>query len=409
MGEKRVVSSACVTTSTAVTAVIRGNAAVVMQGELFAIIIALLKIRSSGTGQHIVLTDYINAARRITHANEDNIKPLGLPRSTSSGKAWYKWITTLCQEIRNNGQDLTVRYVEAHVTIDPTPDHLMNGKADEHARKARSTENPSLNNAPWPSFFMDNYTPWTNDASYIELDLYRWTKAMRSRQRTRLVSARNTLMDLNIFEKHVINSRYYTRTIRDYSLKIQILARGRALMTNFKTERLFPGSVPSGMFCPWCPGVIENEHHIFVSCERYKTERHQRIEEFLQRIRSLVKEAKQSRELDNNDNLSFQTRVENFAREYFEDGPTWVGQRSRFYLGLVPNLQFLQLPTQTMPGLPNVDVPIEDEISDKPPILTRSKFGRMLHMEGILLAGYIWSLRMRHQYVLRQSGGVDSN
>jgi hypothetical protein len=217
----RTISSVCVTTSTIMIAIIKGNAVKVMQAELFGIVMACVQALRQGDRDVIILTDYLNATNRITrlrYGHDPTIDQKSHP--ISYGEAWYNWIAILVRELEITGTRLTMYYIKAHVTSGTIAEHVLNQKADDHTREARQPGTRPLYHAPWPTFFMEDFIPWTEETSYIEQDLYIWVKTRMMEKRERRVIASNPLMDIIIFEKDVANTKYYSKTARDYSLKI---------------------------------------------------------------------------------------------------------------------------------------------------------------------------------------------
>jgi hypothetical protein len=173
-------------------------------------------------------------------------------------------------------------------------------------------------------------------------------------------------------------------------------------MINLKNEKMFPDSnlMGGGMFYPYYPGTLEDNHHVFVIYPRYSTERQRRVNEFIRRITQRLLVSKELRSLDEHEEAVFRMRIIVFITEYFQDGNTWVGGKSRYYLGLVPDLSVIKLPIARHC--------IEESWEL---LFDRSYFGKFIHMEAIFTAGYIWSLRMKYQYDLtkeRMSQGKEN-
>jgi hypothetical protein len=212
---------------------------------------------------------------------------------------------------------------------------------------------------------MEKYSAWKpSNNSYIESELYRWTILAQRKERVGKIKLRYpTRFDPTCYKQNGMSEAYCTKNLKDYSIGLQILARAHALMTNLETERIFPGKAePWGPMCPHCTTKAESDHHIFVTCERYKQERESCIERLQKRMNDW------SNKHDPHECLN------NLATELFSDSTLWPGNRSEYYKGLIPRL----------------DIPTADHDTT----IKRSNLVKMVHLELVKSAGYIWSLRM---------------
>ena len=292
-----------------------------MHGELFGVIMALRQARLQGTNMFTIHSDYLNIVQRI-HRHETDGTGMG---NFQNGKAWLKWILNLWDELLETGVNITIQHVKAHTEITPesTEDRILNQKADETARVAR-TPPTTPHWAPWPTFEMETYTAWKENIGYIEQDLYKWTKTYRLQQRARKVASRYPgRFSLILYENAASSNReYYLKSPRDYGIKVQALTRGHVLKTNLLIEKMYPRSQHGGPSCPHC-GEIESEYHVFVKCVYYEQERNRCIEDCKEKIRNY---------LSRSDQEEFQSAIEAFIQQTFTDGPLWPGTRSQYYM-----------------------------------------------------------------------------
>jgi hypothetical protein len=224
----------------------------------------------------------------------------------------------------------------------------------------------TLNYFEWPTFEMQKYAAWKpSDNSYIETDLYRWTILARRKEHAEKIKIRYpTRFDLTCYEQNNTSEAYYTKNLNDYSIPVQILAIAQALMTNLETERMFPGKAePWGPMCLHCTTKAESDHHVFVIWEHYKQER----ESYIERLQKSIN--------DWSDKHGSHRCLNNLAPELFSDSTLWPGNRGEYYQGLIPRL----------------DVPTN---ADHDTTIKRSNLVKMIHLELVKSAGYIWSLRM---------------
>jgi len=253
-----------------------------------------------------------------------------------------------------------------------TEKEQLDQQAGDLARKA--LEDCSLNRSPWPTFELPEYSPWLQaDDSYIEQDLYSWTKSMRISRRAKRISERYPYrFDLTCFETNDTNEDYYKRSTRDYSIKVQALTRGNALMTNMHAYRIFPDNDQWGPLCPHCPGKAETEHHVFTECTKYAAQRQTCSRRLQNQIDTFAKK----------NDLSI--KLTNIADELISGSIIWPGRRSQYYLGLVPRLHNY---CTTSSG---------DKIDER----TRITLSKIIHSQMVTTAGFIWSCRMKARYEL---------
>jgi hypothetical protein len=368
-GERRTVSAACVSEQFQTGARVIGNASVVMHGEILGIIMALVQARQTGEKSLTIHSDYLNAKKmllRFTDSQTDSIA------NNSAGLSWFKWMFSLYTDSTNDGAEIRLEHIKAHTgNAELSIEQQLNEKADKVARDARLEESKSMNIAPWPTFKMEEFTAWSPSEGYVERDIYGWVKTARIQTRGSQLRFSNPLaFDKTCLDRTPPDKWAYTKSIRDYSLRVQVQARGRALMTNLKQHRMFPGQ--QNPYCHHCPSEIENEYHIFVTCPAYNEIRMPRINHMIEHITAKLEKVAS--------NPILRHHVEVMVRRIFSDGEWWPGYRSRYYLGVAPVIQNLE-PT--------------------PYILTklqRQLLGKLIHGETFRLTGYIWSVRMQRQF-----------
>lgn len=356
IGEKRTVTAACIKRDgKEVDAMVADSSAVVMHGELLGVIMALVMAKLEEPKEVTILTDYKNVVKRIQEFQENG---------QTVESSWYRWIFSLWKEVENIGPRIKIQHVRAHVEVATASTYeLLNHQADRVANEARQSR--TLNRLAWPTFEMQNYVIWSpSNDSYIEMDPYRCIILARRKERAKNIKIRYpSRFDLTCYERNDTTEAYYTKSLRDYSIRVQVLSRANALMTNLETERIFPGKAePWGPMCPHCTTEAESDHHIFVKCEQYKQERESCIERLQKRINDWS-------------NHEAHEGLGNLAEELFSDSSLWPGNRSQYYCGLIPRLD---IPTNI----------------DHDSTVKRLNLVKMIHIELVKSAGYIWSLRM---------------
>ena len=101
-GDRRTVTAACVSECNGLGAVITGREAVVMQGELFGIIMALIRARMERKPEVHIHSDYLNGIRKITDMTSGRLN-----LEQSAGRSWYRWIHMLWQELEEMGTKIS--------------------------------------------------------------------------------------------------------------------------------------------------------------------------------------------------------------------------------------------------------------------------------------------------------------
>ena len=202
-----------------------------------------------------------------------------------------------------------------------------------------------------PIVVRDEWSIWSATEGYEEGNLYRIIMEKRRRKRKTAMITNNSLLDPRLYRKPKHSQYFYARSSRVYSLKTQVMARGRSLMTNRRTTKSTPSEKKlSDPCCPHCRNEIEDEHHIFVSCEAYAQAKREAIRKLTNK---LGKEA------------------EEYITKTFNDGEWWCGERGRYYLGWVPKI----VPTEA-----STDI----------------------HSEVLRVAGRIREMRMKSKYEIEK-------
>jgi ribonuclease HI len=241
--------AACVTDEDGAAATLKGGELEVMHGELFGIVMALIRARRERKRSVTILTDYWNGIRKIRRIMEDGEKVGG------AGKAWYSWILRLIDSLTRKNVVIEIQHVKAHTNED-TGDANLNRKADE---TAQNLEDICLDFAPIPTFKIDDFVP-QSELGYIDKDPYAWVIDKKKQIRTREAMQRYPRLNDSIYERSAkLCAKYYSKSGSDYSIKIQAMIRSHALPTNDRLTRTMGNDAQN---CP-C-GYVETDHHVFV-------------------------------------------------------------------------------------------------------------------------------------------------
>ena len=215
---------------------------------------------------------------------------------------------------------------------------------------------PSL---PLPTFFMDNYTPFSFSHGYIESNIFSFTNSqLSSIDAANLDTFHEPVPSMNCFDNVPPPAYPYTKALSSYSAVIQL--------------NLHSGQLDTSLSClvclkndhqPWCHfgcSVFEDPHHIFIICPKFNSLQTLCASELLSNIKQIL----EATSISVPDQIFIQEQV----KCLFLDSNIWLSCRSLFYLGILPQL----LPSMFQ------DSPIHTHISN------------MCHTTSIRLAGQIW-------------------
>jgi hypothetical protein len=137
---------------------IEGRNVSILHGELMGLITALALSNPSDNAS-VLYTDHLNSVRLIEDSRtavEQQTRLRGM-----NGRAYYRWILAL-----TNTNPLKIVYTPGHSTEVSEPAR-MNFEADHYASLAQRYLN-DIPVAPIPTFFMDDFTFFSNDDGWIE-------------------------------------------------------------------------------------------------------------------------------------------------------------------------------------------------------------------------------------------------
>ncbi|KAJ7875278.1 hypothetical protein B0H14DRAFT_2299584, partial [Mycena olivaceomarginata] len=177
-----------------------------------------------------------------------------------NGHAYYRWILAL-----TNTNPLKIVYTLGHSTEVSEPAR-MNFEADHYALSAQRYLN-DVPIAPIPTFFMDDFTFFSNDDGWIKSNIRDYIAKSQIRCAAILAAAGNhERMVLRLYDPKPPPEYSYTHAYSAYSAVVQLYARSGQLPT---ADTLYSrGKIPSPQ-CQMGCNAIEDQHHIFVECLRY--------------------------------------------------------------------------------------------------------------------------------------------
>lgn len=305
-----------------------------------------------------LLTDHLNSKRLIDDSRtlvdqQEKLRHM-------NGRSYYRWILSLVK-----AKLITIEYTPGHSDEVSIPSR-MNYEADYYASTSQRHIDHVFN-APLPTFLMDDYTCFSDRDGWIESNIRNLVNSYQTQQQiTLLQTSHSHRMATKFYDHRPPPDHPYTRSYSAYSAVVQLYARSGQLPT---ADILFKRGKLEGNGCRMGCDVVEDQHHIFVTCQKYEGWRETAAEELEKRTkRKLVEKG-----IEEQDQLG----LTQTAKSLFSDNPNvWPLCYSAYYLGHVPPLDHL-LPSGSVENT-----------------LTRSRLLYHLaaewHLTSIRLAGRIW-------------------
>lgn len=348
------------------------RSASILHGEVYGLITAVVLLRSQASrclphSLPPIITDHLNSTRLISDSFIQNHPPLswsGLP-----ARSLYRWLRDLISQFPTRP---TLNYTPAHTSSTSLPS-LANAHADHYASSSQRfpLSNPTM---PIPTFSMDRYTPFTEEDGFIEYNLASFVHHFSAR-----ASASNPAFHPNqthlrlLYDDHSLPDHPYTRTSSAYSAVVQLYSRSSQLPTPaLLSARLRDGAENcrrSQCYLDRRTWVLDNQHHIFVTCPSFQHLRQQYLQRVLEETTKLLEEF-QLLPTTHSDLLRAASTL------FTDDAQTWPEYRSRYYLGVIPSVAHLS---------PNGVHPTTKEMKR-----FTHRVAHLWHTVAIQLSGRIW-------------------
>lgn len=303
-----------------------GRAFSILHAELMGIITGLVLSSTMSDSPSTLYTDHLNSVRLIQDARTRLSGSMEWRLRYTTARSFYRWILHLdhAQHHRN-----TIEYTPGHADEVSTPAHL-NNMADLYASSSQDNLN-GLPIAPIPTFFMDDYTYFSERDGWIETGIKDYVSLIDAQEKAQILgSGHSYRMATWLYDERPPPIFQYTRTVSAYSVAIQLYARSGQLATRYglrqKTKTIQDR-------CRFGCNAIEDPHHLFVHCYRYNGMRTETLQEAIRGTEHILDRQKLS--FDSNALISLKEMIQNL----FSDHPVWPLGKSQFYLGHVPKLE----------------------------------------------------------------------
>ncbi|KAJ6566379.1 hypothetical protein B0H19DRAFT_1351815 [Mycena capillaripes] len=254
---------------------IEGRNVSILQGELIGLIMGLT-LSPVDDPNAILYTDHLNSVRLIEDSR--TVVDQRHRLRTMNGRSYYRWILALIS--RN---PLKIVYTRGHSDEPSTPSRI-NFEADHYASSAQRVIN-TVFTAPIPSFFMDDYTFYTEIDGWIESNIRNFVDKSTARTTSRHIAAgHQQRMALHLYDPTPPPEWSYTHAYSAYSAIIQLYARSGQLPS---ADLLHSRGKLDTPLCRVDCNAIEDMHHIIVECPRYAEWRTKATTDLLRRAYSV--------------------------------------------------------------------------------------------------------------------------
>ncbi|KAL0571565.1 hypothetical protein V5O48_010397 [Marasmius crinis-equi] len=299
--------------------------------EIYGILSAILHLPT--TPQSVHFTIFSDNANAVRHVNNILSSPSDPPKwITNPARALYRWIAAIVHH-RNLHSRVSVIYTPSHTSSNTIP-----ARANDLADRLASSHIKLLIRpppAPLPTFFMDNFTLFSDHHSYIEADPLLYISTLLASKASSDLDFRpaSTLL-LPLHDPTPPPTYPYTRSSADFSIVLQLYARSSQLDTTYLRAQRHLSSETSSL-CSYGCAELETPHHLFATCPYTGPFRAHATSCLLSKITSLSQ-----RQLYNLSETQ-RTAIANISALLFEDSDIWPLQKTRYYLGVMPDMDDL--------------------------------------------------------------------
>ncbi|KAF5333796.1 hypothetical protein D9758_015263 [Tetrapyrgos nigripes] len=295
----------------------------ILHGELYALILATLLYKKHPTSPNLtLLSDHLNAVRFLSNALSHS--PSATVWAALPASSLYRWLYSLLISLPNSP---TISHVRAHTSQLDIPSQA-NALVDRHASLAQQLSTPSPY-APLPTFAMADYVLYHSSFGYIESGI---PEVLKSLYRQVVVDPLSfspaARMMRSLYDPHPPPSHPYLRASSAYSASIQLYLRSGQLPTRQITAlRLHEKS----SLCRFGCCTVESPHHLFVQCTHFNRIRAHYTARALESLQTHAQSMGIPRHWHEN--------LHRVANVLFYDHSLWPLSSSRYYFGLLPEIQ----------------------------------------------------------------------
>ncbi|KAJ7110532.1 hypothetical protein C8R44DRAFT_883670 [Mycena epipterygia] len=289
--------------------------------------------------ESLLYTDHMNAVRLIDDSKTAVDQQACLRGMT--GRSYYRWILALVSK-----NPLKIVY---------TPGHL-----DERHLQDIFT-------APIPTFFMDDFTFHTPEDGWIECNIRNFVNKVQIDASSKHIGAgHQQRMAITLYDPKSPPDYPYTRAYSAYSAIVQLYPRSGQLPT---ADILHSRNKLESPRCRYGCDAIEDQHHLFVHCERYAVWRTKATTDVYSRTNNKLAE----KGIEEADRVGLLLTAKSL---FIDNESIWPLHYSTYYLGHIPTFDHLMPRT-----------PASDKLAQ---ICLAHHLAADWHTAYIRLAGRIW-------------------
>ncbi|KAF5370395.1 hypothetical protein D9758_006983 [Tetrapyrgos nigripes] len=295
----------------------------ILHGELYALILATLLYKKHPTSPNLtLLSDHLNAVRFLSNALSHS--PSATVWAALPASSLYRWLYSLLISLPNSP---TISHVRAHTSQLDIPSQA-NALVDRHASLAQQLSTPPPY-APLPTFAMADYVLYHSSFGYIESGI---PEVLKSLYRQVVVDPLSfspaARMMRSLYDPHPPPSHPYLRASSAYSASIQLYLRSGQLPTRQITA---PRLHEKSSLCRFGCCTVESPHHLFVQCTHFNRIRAHYTARALESLQTHAQSMGIPRHWHEN--------LHRVANVLFYDHSLWPLSSSRYYFGLLPEIQ----------------------------------------------------------------------
>ncbi|KAF5387991.1 hypothetical protein D9615_000313 [Tricholomella constricta] len=344
-------------TLTATLANFRSSASI-LRGEAYGIAAALVLSMADIQCPQTLYSDHLTSVNLINSSTH--------PPVCSPAQSIYRRIRDLLSR-RPPTAALSLQHVRAH-TSSTSPAALLNRVADHAASSSQRLLQPPPP-APIPTFFMDDYMPFSSADGWVEANLTDYVQSKVFSLRSRRLPS-TSLFSLVPYDYRPPPDYPYLQAPSFFSAVVQLYLRANQLDTAARlSSRLHVGEQP---YCRFGCLTYEDARHIFVHCPRFDALRREMDETTAQATVTFLDVFRVP--------PHFQGHIIQHAQHLSHDSASWPFGHTMYFYGV-----FLPLDDITR-SLTNTSFP------NRQLNTLRLRISATWHTACIRLAGRIWGI-----------------
>lgn len=346
---------------------LHGRGSSILHGEIMGLIMtSILCAHSSTLTNNIILTDHINSVHLIDDAPSTTDATHKLRKMNA--RSYYKWLLDILAR-----HPTSIKYTRGHSSSKDIQAEA-NNRADKIATHMHDDDTNFAPLSPIPTFFMDDYTPWTQQDGWIELNIREYAESHLLLNQLAALSTRNvTRHPRYVYDRPNYPNHPYKYALSTFSATVQLYSRSGQLPTahtiSERKRKREDDSIrnDTDKRCRLGCNQLETMHRVFVQCKHFSHWRKQSTQELVTMVSNILSS------LQNMESRIINVITRRVSKTFFDDDSLWPLRHSQYYLGRT-------IPTRKL----------FDGTGSYPDNKTATQIGNALHYISIRLASRIW-------------------